>query len=103
MLESAIIVELDLGVYVCGLGKLTLTSKRTSSIIHVNSLPLMSCLKFTLTALRHNTTCKRLWVDNIAHCRASLFGKRSQRSLFSTVQIRRGLNNAGSPKEGRFC
>ena len=35
--------------------------------------------------------------------RASLFGKRSQRSLFSTLQIGRGLINAGSPKEGRFC
>ena len=88
MLESAIIVELDLGVYVCGLGKLTLTSKRTSSIIHVNSLPLISCLKFTLTAIRHNKTCKRLWVDNSAHCRASLFVKFSQRSFFSTLQMR---------------
>ena len=63
----------------------------------------MSCLKFTLTALWQNTTRKRLWVDNIAHCRASLFGKRSQRSLFSTLQIGGGLINAGSPKEGRFC
>ena len=66
-------------------------------------LPLMSCLKFTLTALWQNTTRKKLWVDNIAHCRASLFGKRSQRSLFSTLQIGGGLINAGSPKEGRFC
>ena len=49
------------------------------------------------------TTCKRLWVDNAAHCRASLFGKRSQRSLFSILQIGGGLINAGSPKEGRFC
>ena len=73
------------------------------SIINVNLLPLMSCLKFTLTALWQNTTRKRLWVDNIAHCRASLFGKRSQRSLFSTLQIGGGLINAGSPKEGRFC
>ena len=29
--ESAIIAELDLGVYVCGQGKLTLTSNTTSS------------------------------------------------------------------------
>ena len=69
----------------------------------MNLLPLMSCLKFTLTALWQNTTRKKLWVDNIAHCRASLFGKRSQRSLFSTLQIGGGLINAGIPKEGRFC
>ena len=65
----------------------------------------MSCLKFTLTALWQNTTRKRLWVDNIAHYRgyrASLFGERSQRSLFSSLQIGEGLSNAGSPKEGRF-
>ena len=52
---------------------------------------------------QQNTTHKSLWVDNIAHCRASLFGNRSQRSLFSTFQIGEGLINAGSPKEGRFC
>ena len=69
----------------------------------MNLLPLMSCLKFTLTALWQNTTRKKLWVDNIAHCRASLFGKRSQRSLFCTLQIGGGLINACSPKEGRFC
>ena len=63
----------------------------------------MSCLKFTPTALWQNTTRKRLWVDNIAHCRASLFGKRSQRSLFSTLEIGGGLVNAGSYKEGKFC
>ena len=73
------------------------------SIINVNLLPLMSCLKFTLAALWQNATRKRLWVDNIAHSRASLFGKRSQRSLFSTLQIGGGLVNAGSPKEGTFC
>ena len=33
---------------------------------------------------------------------ASLFGKRLQRSLFSTLQIGRALINAGKPKEGRF-
>ena len=49
------------------------------------------------------TTRKRLWVDNADHCRASLFGKRSQRSLFSILQIWGGLINAGSPKEGRLC
>ena len=63
----------------------------------------MSCLKFTLIALWQNTTRKRLWVDNIAHCRASLFGKRPQRSLFSTLQIGGDLINVGSPKEERFC
>ena len=66
-------------------------------------LPLMSCLKFTLTALWQNTIRKKLWVHNIAHCRTSLFDKRSQRSLFSTLQIGGGLINACSLKEGRFC
>ena len=50
-----------------------------------------------------STRCKRLWVDNIAHCRASLFSKSSQRSLFSTLQIGGDLIHAGSLKEGRFC
>jgi len=115
MLESKLysnIWECDYcrGVYVCGHGKVTLTFNTTSSeqalsvsIINVNLLPLMSCLKFSLTALWQNTTRKRLWDDNIAYCRALLFGKRSQRSLFSTLQIGGGLINAGSPKEGRFC
>ena len=62
----------------------------------------MSCLKFTLIALWQNTTRKRLWVDNITHCRASLFGKRSQLSLVSTLQIGGDQINAGSTKEGRF-
>ena len=86
--------------------ELTLTTSSETgfsvSIINVNLLPLMSCLKFTLTALWQNTTRKRLWVDNIAHCRASLFAKRSQRSLFSTLQIGGGLINAGAPKRGDF-
>ena len=41
--------------------------------------------------------------DNIIHCRASLIGKHSQLSLFSTLQIGGGLINTGSPKERRFC
>ena len=101
--KSAIIAELDLGVYVRGHGKLTLTSNKTSSEQALVFLPLISCFRFTLTALRQNITRKRLWVDNIAHCRAQLIGKRSQWSLFSTLQIGGGLINAGSPKEGRFC
>ena len=34
--------------------------------------------------------------------RASLFGKRWQRRLFSTFKIGGGLINAGNPKDGRF-
>ena len=60
-----------------GHGKLTLTSNTTSSeqaLVFYNQCEfatLMSCLKFTLTALGQNTTRKRLWIDNIAHCRAN--------------------------------